>query len=301
MSEVYRFAHEAMATTFELLVADQPLDYARNAAYEAFREIDRLESRLSRFRMDSDVALANRLNPGETVRVGIECFEVLQLAGRVFDQTNGAFDVTFRRGPEAGTAMPRLALLCEDGGFEVGLLPPPAAPQDQSAADPGLCLDLGGIGKGYALDSVKELLLSLDIEHALIHSGTSTALAWGQMPGHDGWPVGTGGLWATEGSYEGVYLENQALSGSGTEVKGEHLVDPRSGQPPVSHQAAWVIAPNAADADALSTAFFIMTTDHVIEYCTQNPGTGALLVTANDPPQLLPIGNWPVNLGGSRP
>lgn len=116
----------------------------------------------------------------------------------------------------------------------------------------------------------------------MIHGGTSTALALGTPPGreHRGWPVGIGGLW--EGTPKTFHLQNAALSGSGTEVKGDHIYDPRTGGTASGHMASWVTHHSAAVADALSTAFMVMSEEEVTGYCAQNPDVWALVVTGEN-------------------
>jgi thiamine biosynthesis lipoprotein ApbE len=93
-----------------------------------------------------------------------------------------------------------------------------------------------------------------------------------------GWPVGVGAGWP--GTPSRVILTNRALSGSGTEVKGEHILDPRTGKPAHGHLAAWASASSAARSDALSTAFFVMTTEEVEDYARRHPDIGACVVVA---------------------
>jgi len=296
---LHRFAHEAMTTVFEVVVAGQEETYARQAAAAVFREIDRLEGLLSRFQPCSDIAQLNRLKPGESLRVCLEAFECLQLASQVHAETDGAFDVTvgplmnllrdakgnWQRVTDAEIAAARAnvgmnRLLLNPSDFTVTILP-------ATGANPEACVevDLGAIGKGYALDKAAELLADWDIPDVLLHSGTSTALALGNggeaagcPAGKSGWPLGVAGDWSREAGFDTVLLSGAALSGSGTEVKGQHVLDPRTGRPAQNHLAAWAIAPSAAMSDALSTAFMVMTTAEVNSYCRSRVEVAALVV-----------------------
>jgi thiamine biosynthesis lipoprotein len=136
-----------------------------------------------------------------------------------------------------------------------------------------LDLDLGAVGKGYALDRLAGVLAEWEIESALLNSGDSTVLALDPPPSADGWPVGLG----EGGARRELSLARAALSGSGLAVKGSHLFDPRTGLPASRSLRAWASAPNAALADALSTAFFVMTDDEVAAFCSDNSGIGAAL------------------------
>jgi thiamine biosynthesis lipoprotein len=108
---VHRFAHEAMATTFEVLVGGKEEAYARQAARAAFAEVDRLERLFSRFDPSSEICRLGRLAPGETLRIGLETAEVLGLAAFIQGETGGAFDVNY-----LGTARPSCASARTAGG-----------------------------------------------------------------------------------------------------------------------------------------------------------------------------------------
>jgi FAD:protein FMN transferase len=275
----HRFMHHAMATLFEVLVRGHEEAYAGQAARAVFLEVDRIERLFSRFDPTSDIALLNRLGPGESMAVGVETYECLSLAEEIRRAVDGAFDIDVRTlikyGGGAGTAPFELARA--DSGFEVRR----AAPG--GGRPTSLDLDLGGIGKGYALDRAVEVLADWSVEDALVHGGTSTAVAVGDAPGAGGgagkgWPVGVGAGWPCSEAPSSIRLRGRALSGSGTDVKGRHILDPRTGLPAGGHLAAWASHPSAAVSDALSTAFMVMTTGEVESYCRRHSEVWALVV-----------------------
>jgi len=272
---VFRFGHEAMSTPFEVVAAGRDEDYLRQAASAAFREIDRIEGILSRFDPGSDIGRINRLRPGESLRIGIETFECLTAAEDVRLETAGAFDIGFRSPIKYGWEIEP-----SGGGFEFRLREA-ERPEGQAFPLP-LELDLGGIGKGYALEKARAVLSEWGVERALIHAGTSTAFGRGPGPEPDGrskgWAVGVAGPWAGPGVPRRVLLADMALSGSGIEVKGAHILDPRTGLPALGHLAAWAAHPSAAAADALSTAFMVMATAEVEDFCRRHPEVWALVV-----------------------
>jgi thiamine biosynthesis lipoprotein len=274
---IHRFAREAMGTIFEVMIADQEADYAAQASRAVFHEIAHLESLFSRFNATSDVGQINRIRTDESLRISPESFECLQAAEKIRRETAGAFNLNFRKSGK-NADRPSFDLTADDTGFRLRIhrdlfRRPPAA----------LDLDLGAIGKGYALDRAAILLAEWEVERFLIHGGTSTALAAGSAPGlppgEAGWPVGVGGTWELTEIPHRVLLQDRALSGSGTEVKGQHVLDPRTGRRAGGHLAAWVSHPSAAVADALSTAFMAMNDREVRRYCRDNPDVWALLIT----------------------
>ncbi|MHC4541958.1 MAG: FAD:protein FMN transferase [Planctomycetota bacterium] len=131
-------------------------------------------------------------------------------------------------------------------------------------------VDLGGIGKGYAVDRVAELLGEWSIETALISGGYSSVLAMEAPPGMDGWPLTLSDPADRKKILMRPRLRAGALSGSGVE-KGGHIISPRTGRPVEDRRAAWAAAPNATTGDALSTAFMIMEPDEIEQYCARHP------------------------------
>ena len=144
-------------------------------------------------------------------------------------------------------------------------------------------LDLGGIGKGFAIDKAATILLDWDINEVVINGGTSTVLALGKK-----WKLGIGGTWGKKIGLTAIALKNRALSGSGTEVKGKHIINPTTQKPATRHLAAWAVHPSAATSDALSTAFMMMSPEKVKSLCAKNPEIQAYIITSNE--SLIKIG-----------
>ena len=282
-----KFSHEAMTTFFEVILPGDNPTYAEQAANAIFREIDRLEGLLSRFDPSSDISQVNRLKPGESMRVDPDVFECLSVSAWAYAETGGAFDVTVgavldfnadakknSQSDKAGfdSAMNRVRmrrLELDDSDFSVGV---------RADAEGGVEIDLGGVGKGYALDKVADILEEWGFNNYLLNAGFSTALACGDGDKAGGWLVGVGGQWGKAAGIESVRLFNEALNGSGTEVKGAHIIDPATGRPAQAHLAAWSVCPSATAGDALSTAFMVMPTERVAAFCAAHESIGAFVV-----------------------
>ena len=145
---------------------------------------------------------------------------------------------------------------------------------------------MGGIGKGYALDRIGQLLLDDGLDNWLFHGGNSSLLARGDHNAMGGWPVGLRNPLFPKQRLATVLLRDCALSTSGTgvqhfRVEGErygHILDPRTGWPAEELLSVTVLAPTAAEADALSTAFFVMGVESSQQYCDNREGVGAILI-----------------------
>ncbi len=286
---ILRFAHFAMGTTFEILLAEKDEDYARQISQAVFAEIDRIKNIISRFDPTSEIGQINRLRAGQSLRIGVETYECLQTALLWHAETNGAFDINvgslmkYRNSQMTENRPPRtdiqtqLKLAKKSRGFVIKYLP-----LEEMEMPTELNIDLGGIGKGYALDSTLDIFSDWGVKKALVHGGTSTALSIGTPPEGEGkkrgWPVGIGGDWKCPNTPKKFFLKDRALSGSGTEIKGYHIFDPRTDKPAKGHRAVWVSHPSAAAADALSTAFMVLNTEEIRIFCEKHTDVWALVV-----------------------
>ena len=298
-----RFSHEAMATTFEILVVHEDERYARQAAAAAFDEVDRLESELSRFRENSDITRINNLPAHQPLQVGLDAFECLRLSVRMYAETHGAFDVTVgslircwrnKDGTPRSPSPEELNLARLRTGANLLHLDEREHTVRLSAG--GVQVDLGGVGKGYAVDRVAELLREWDIDTALVSGGYSSVLALDAPAGTNGWPLTLSDPDDRERILARPRLRARSLSGSGVQ-KGGHIISSRTGRPIEGRRAAWASAPDAGTADALSTAFMIMSPDEIKRYCLLHPDAVAMVILQErdkETPKetILRFGDW---------
>ena len=239
MSDIHVFYHHAMATQFQVRIADEEKTYAAQTAQAAFALTDQLESLLSRFRADSDVSHIAQLAPGEKLRVSEPVFACLAIAKKMELATRGAFSVT-AAALQTQAAQPQwtlikesLSIRCDSGKLE---------------------FDPGAIGKGFALDRMAEVLREWSCPSFLLVAGGSSILAGDAPTGSAGWSCGLG----DDHSPRRYWLKNVSLSGSGLAVKGKHILDPRTGRPAQRQNRAWALTETAAESDALSTACMVL-------------------------------------------
>lgn len=304
ISGIHRFSHEAMATTFEILILHDDPEYAKQAAWEAFDELDRLEAELSRFIENSDIARINNLAANQPLPIGLAAFECLQLSAQVYNETNGAFDITIGSLFSCWLNEDKTARQPSDEELDFArrhtgthLLKLDEAEHTVELLTSPVQVDLGGIGKGYAVDKMAELLREWSIDTALLHAGYSSVSAFGCPSGTNGWPVTLSNPRNRKQTLARLHLRDMALAGSGLQ-KGRHIIDPRTYRPVEGKLAAWgASAATAATADALSTAFMAMSPDEVEKYCLNHSDTLAMVVLEKSDKEtggdnVLRFGQW---------
>jgi thiamine biosynthesis lipoprotein len=235
------FEDDLMATHFSLQI-EAPVEETgrvQSVAEEFFDEVRRLELLLSRFIEDSDVSRINRLRMGEWAVIAPETFRCLLLAVEASRLTQGHFDVAYRCGHSIGDE-PVFMLLTH--------------PHRVLAKREGLFIDLGGIGKGFALDEGSRILLEYGYDRALLCAGNSTLLALSPPFGLQGWEA----VLDLPAGRQTLRLADNAVSCSGKSVRGEHIFDPFRKSYVTTIERVWVQAKPAAMSDAFSTALMTM-------------------------------------------
>jgi len=282
-------ARHAMATRFEIVLHGANEVSLRAAAEEALAEIERLDAQLSLYNPASEISGINARAAAGPLRVEPALFRLLQHAQRLNRETGGAFDITvaplmrcwgFMRG---NGRLPDPDDLAE-ARAKVGLHLVTLNEEDFTVrfARDGVTLDLGSIGKGYALERAAELLRDAGVTSGLLHGGTSTVYALGAPPDANAWNVAVphpdfaartisgAGPGLNQAIDAGkilafIPLKDQALSISAVWAKAceancrvyGHVMDPRKGEPVNSAVLAAVVLPSATETDALSTALLI--------------------------------------------
>jgi FAD:protein FMN transferase len=278
-------ARSAMATRFEVVLPGQDQIRLRAAAEAALDEIETLEAQLSFYQSTSELTRLNNRAASESVQLEPQFFHLLERAQQIHELTAGAFD-------------PTIAPLMRCWGFvgASGRLPDPNLMEAARARTgmhlvrldrsnrtvrferAGVMLDLGAIGKGYAIERAVETLRDLGIVNGIIHGGTSTVYALGVPPDQEDWNVAIprpdepGESVSESATPERkpplavVSLRDQAMSvsaiwGKSFEADGKvfgHVLDPRLGRPVAGAIMAATVSDSATDADAYSTALLVL-------------------------------------------
>ena len=272
--QTVQLALNAMATRFEILLQGDDPVALRAAGEEALAEVKRLHQRLSFYDPSSTVSHINRMASHFPVQISPNLFSLFELSQDIYHKTDCAFDITV--GPLVKTwgffggsgQCPNEADRCEameKTGMDKVIL------NDQNYTiafeRDGMAIDLGAIGKGYAIEEASNILLECGITSALIHGGTSTMTAIGTpSPNEDGWPIGVVDPQDPAQVLTSIKICDQSFSvsaphGKAFQKDGQlwgHIIDPRLGTPVQGARLSAVSHKSATVSDALSTAFLAM-------------------------------------------
>jgi FAD:protein FMN transferase len=284
-----------MGSFFEVrLPASKP--GAVSLACHALDLIEELEAQLTVYRDDSEISELNRTAHLAPVQVERRLFALLESAVSVSRETGGAYDVTsgalseawgFVKGPKRVPDEEALARARACTGWQH--LRFNAEASTIGFGREGICINLGSIGKGYAIDRAIELIRNGSLyDSALVHGGRSSLFALGSPPGQFGgrWEIALRNPFEPESPLGTLRLRNRGLGTSGSAfqqfVVGDkvygHIIDPRTGAPAHGPASVTVLATSAAIADALSTAFYLLGPEAAESYTAEHPEIGVVIV-----------------------
>ena len=251
---VYHNSCHAMGSRLNVVLPHADAELCERLFSRIRAEVDRVESRLSRFQPGSDISRINRSAHRGGVALDDELFAILDTCLCYAELTGGAFDITLGQGG-AGPAASHLHEIVLD-----------REKRSIAFARAGIRLDLGGFGKGYALERIRPLLGAAPVAHAFISFGESSILVKGTHPHGAAWPVGIRDLYHPERPACSFALCDQALSSSsnyrveddGRLEQRAHVIDPCTGTPVTGTGIACVIGNSPLQAEILSTAFLVL-------------------------------------------
>jgi thiamine biosynthesis lipoprotein len=313
LTDLIRVHRPAMGSYFEIRLGAK-VPGAVDLSSRAFDVIDSLEAQLTVYSDDSEVSRLNATAHIGPVEVEPGLFGLLQRAVELSRLTDGAYDVTsgalseawgFVGGPKRVPDAETLANAWARTGWQHLRLDPEK--RTVGFDRPGIRINLGSIGKGYAIDRAVEVIRNhWSPTSALVHGGQSSLFALGSPPGRFGdcWEIAVRNPFRPECPLGVLRLRNRGLGTSGGAfqhfvVGGRaygHILDPRTGEPAHGSASVTVLAPTAADADALSTAFYLLGPEAARDYAARNPEVGIVMVqegAADQSARLLTFGLKP--------
>jgi thiamine biosynthesis lipoprotein len=266
-------SREAMKSSFEVIFERKKYPQATESALNALDEVETLEKILSVFRFGSTVQIINQTAFHEPVRVDEDLFSLLVLCKKFAEITNGAVDITSgvlwkiwgfarRKGRVPSKDEIEDALRKTGGQF----LQLDEEQRTVRLLKPEIELNFGCAGKGFALDIAAKKLFDAGVSDFLFHGGLSSILAAGKNEKQELWKVGVAHPLKAGQRLAEIELDNEAVSTSSSAKqffryqghRYSHIIDPRSGFPAEGVFSVTVIAPTAAEAELLSTAFFVL-------------------------------------------
>jgi thiamine biosynthesis lipoprotein len=288
----YQFSHCSMGTVFSITAYGTSFSFLQEVARRAFQEIDRISDTMSHYRPDSELSFVNREAYSRNVVVSLELFELLQESLRLSGETGGAFDITvgqlmkswgFFQGSECLPSRTELLdVLKQTGCRHVKL---DSTTRSVRFDEQGVELDLGAIGKGYAVDQVVKILREKGIDRALISSGMSSIYAIGAPPGQKGWEIPICHPLDRRKQVCLLQLRDLSVSISGIHEKSfvlngrlyTHILNPEMGEPPDEMLMSVVVTDSSTKSDALSTSFFVGGQELCGTYLVCHPDVAAIL------------------------
>jgi FAD:protein FMN transferase len=271
--ERYEASATIMGTVYRVAGYGEKRAVLASAVQAAFEEARRLDHLLSNYKQDSELSRINRLASEGPVEVSDEMAELLERCLEYSRASEGAFDITvgplmkvwgFYRGE--GKLPSRFTLWRTLGKIGYQNLELDPERKRVRFLHSGMELDPGGIGKGYAVDRMVEVLRRFGVRSAMVSAGSSSMYAVGTPPAEPrGWHIRIRDPKDAEKTAAEVYLADESLSTSGSyekffEVDGKlysHIMDPRTGMPAEGVLSVSVRSARTLDSEAWSTAFFV--------------------------------------------
>ncbi|MGA8854456.1 MAG: FAD:protein FMN transferase [Christiangramia sp.] len=289
---IYKRTLKLMGSRFEITVVATDSIEADKFIDLGIGEISRIEKLISSWDNDSQTSEINKNAGIKPVKVDKELFNLIERCLKISKITDGAFDISYASMDKVWQfdgsmkTMPskeEITNSVEKVGYSNIELN-----KDDSTVylkKPGMKIGFGGIGKGYAADRAKELLISKGVEAGIINA-SGDMNTWGKQPSGENWKVAITNPFNKDKAFALLPVVNSAVVTSGDYEKFvtfngtryAHIIDPRSGYPSTGIISATVFAPKAELADALATSVFVMGVDIGLDRLNQLPGIECIII-----------------------
>lgn len=281
-----------MGSSFEITVVAEDEDFAKESLAIAKKEIIRIENLISSWDQKSETSRINRNAGIAAVEVSKELFDLIFRAQQISKLSSGAFDLTFAAidklwnfdGRES--EMPNPDTL-KASVFNIGYQLIELDEESLTVFLPkkGMKIGFGAIGKGYAADRAKQLLVERGVLGGIINA-SGDMNTWGTKPDGSSWTIGIVNPMNNKKVFSWFSLEHNAVVTSGdyekfTQINGRrysHIIDPRTGIPSQGIVSCTVFAGKAELADAIATAIFVMGVESGLFLIDQLPDIEAILI-----------------------
>jgi thiamine biosynthesis lipoprotein len=289
--QLYRESRRIMGTFCEVQAYDSNPARARAAIAAALDEMARVDRLLSNYDPSSELSIMNREAGRAPFHVPAELFRFITACRQYYENTSGTFDPAvgslvrvwgfFSRHPGMPAAAEIAAAKATSGFDKIQLND---IDETVRYTAPGLEMDPGGVGKGYAVDRAVAILRRWHVRSALVSAGGSSLYGLGHPPGRRGWRVAISNPSNPGRALAFVQLRDNSLSTSGVAEQSvtvgsrrySHIFDPRTGAPVENMCQVTVVAPGGMETDALTKPAFILSREHTIEVLKHYPDAHAL-------------------------
>ena len=290
--KLYSESSILMGSSFEITVVAEDEDFAKESLAIAKKEIIRIENLISSWDQKSETSRINRNAGIAAVEVSKELFDLIFRAQQISKLSSGAFDLTFAAidklwnfdGRES--EMPNPDTL-KASVFNIGYQLIELDEESLTVFLPkkGMKIGFGAIGKGYAADRAKQLLVELGVLGGIINA-SGDMNTWGTKPDGSSWTIGIVNPMNNKKVFSWFSLEHNAVVTSGdyekfTQINGRrysHIIDPRTGIPSQGIVSCTIFAGKAELADAIATAIFVMGVESGLFLIDQLPDIEAILI-----------------------
>lgn len=285
-----------MGTRFDITVVANNHDIGQINIDEATAEIRRIEALISSWNPDSETSLINKNAGIRPVKVSFEIFQLIQRAKQISELTDGAFDISYASIEEIWKFDGSMKRKPTDEELEnsiakVGYQKIILNENDQTVflSKKGMKISFGAIGKGYAADKAKELLISKQVVGGIINAAGDLT-TWGTKADGEKWLIGIANPLSKEKIFSWLPIVESSVATSGNYekfvvfdgIKYSHIIDPRTGIPSTGVNSVSVFHKDAEFCDALATAVFIMGKEAGLFLINQLPLTEVILVDSDN-------------------
>lgn len=294
---IHKQAMRLMGNHFEITVVDEDESGANYLIGLAVKEIQRIEKLLTTYSDTSETSLINAAAGIHPVKVSEETFRLIQRSIRISDITQGAFDITYGSVdkslwnfdtnmtslPDARTARRMVRLI----NYHNIILN--EEEKTVFLKEKGMRIGFGGIGKGYAAERARQILLQQGVKSGIVNASGDLTV-WGYQPDGKPWTIGIVNPNLKHEVFSYINVTNMAVATSGNYekfvmIKGEkysHTIDPRTGLPVKGIKSVTIITPNAEIADAMATPVTIMGIEAGLDMINQINNIEAIVIDDND-------------------